>query len=130
MAVAANTLSLLAYGKNYGRKQCHSTGCRVSATKKKKRFIKWIPGPQCLSWLLVLHRIANAETSRHAVTCGNCGKQVPMSQNFYSLLSSIFSLVECLRVRQTIYSRTEQSLIYSPGACTIKTLRIRNLRTQ
>ena len=33
------------------------------------------PGPQCLSWLLVLHRIANAENSRHAVTCGSCGKQ-------------------------------------------------------
>jgi len=33
------------------------------------------PGPQCLSWLLVLHRVANAENSRHAVTCGSCGKQ-------------------------------------------------------
>ena len=28
-----------------------------------------------MSWLLVLHRIANAENSRHHVTCGSCGRQ-------------------------------------------------------
>jgi hypothetical protein len=32
------------------------------------------PGPQRLSWLLVLHRIANAESSRHSVACGSCGR--------------------------------------------------------
>ncbi len=30
------------------------------------------PGPQCLSWLLVLHRLVNSEAVFHPVTCGSC----------------------------------------------------------
>ncbi|QQP52563.1 Dystrobrevin betalike [Caligus rogercresseyi] len=30
------------------------------------------PGPACLSWLLVLHRIINAEGVHHPVSCGSC----------------------------------------------------------
>ncbi|CAB4055725.1 unnamed protein product [Lepeophtheirus salmonis] len=30
------------------------------------------PGPSCLSWLLVLHRVINAESVHHPVTCGYC----------------------------------------------------------
>lgn len=30
------------------------------------------PGPQSLSWLLVLHRIANSENFKHNTTCAYC----------------------------------------------------------
>ena len=30
------------------------------------------PGPQCLSWLLVLHRLINSEAVIHQVSCGYC----------------------------------------------------------
>ena len=33
------------------------------------------PGPQCLSWLLVLHRVINAEGIHHPVSCGSCRVQ-------------------------------------------------------
>ena len=38
------------------------------------------PGPQCLSWLLVLHRIINSEGVYHSVSCGNC-----LLQGFHGL---------------------------------------------
>ena len=38
------------------------------------------PGPQCLSWLLVLHRIINSEGVFHSATCGNC-----LLQGFHGL---------------------------------------------
>ena len=38
------------------------------------------PGPQCLSWLLVLHRLINSESTFHPVTCGNC-----LAQGFHGL---------------------------------------------
>ena len=38
------------------------------------------PGPQCLSWLLVLHRIINSEGVFHSVSCGNC-----LLQGFHGL---------------------------------------------
>ncbi len=38
------------------------------------------PGPQCLSWLLVLHRLINSETAFHPVACGSC-----LEQGFHGL---------------------------------------------
>ena len=38
------------------------------------------PGPQCLSWLLVLHRIINSEGVFHSLSCGNC-----LLQGFHGL---------------------------------------------
>ncbi len=38
------------------------------------------PGPQCLSWLLVLHRLINSESAFHPVTCGSC-----LAQGFHGL---------------------------------------------
>ena len=38
------------------------------------------PGPQCLSWLLVLHRIINSEGVFHSVSCGSC-----LLQGFHGL---------------------------------------------
>lgn len=30
------------------------------------------PGPHCVSWLLVIHRITAAEGNFHPVTCSSC----------------------------------------------------------
>ncbi len=38
------------------------------------------PGPQCLSWLLVLHRLINSESTFHPVACGSC-----LAQGFHGL---------------------------------------------
>lgn len=38
------------------------------------------PGPQCLSWLLVLHRLVNSESVYHPISCGNC-----LIQGYYGL---------------------------------------------
>ncbi len=38
------------------------------------------PGPQCLSWLLVLHRLINSEPVFHSVACGSC-----LAQGFHGL---------------------------------------------
>ena len=57
------------------------------------------PGPHCVSWLLVIHRITSAESNFHPVTCAGCHSEGFPGLRYHGVLLSSEIYLLCTRYK-------------------------------